>query len=631
MRDRVAEACKPIAQSWPMKTFAYRNPLCGWEHLPFDEAIREARHLLGGSGYIPNDDYRQLYREGRITEDAVKRALQAVASNVDAHTVTVGDRQVGVPEVLRLHLLFGFDPLEPALLSWQLAEGAAERLRDDLPSESRKPAIGDASYVTKLWASTLSALDLGDPAEHAHEQDSLEPSSPDVDLPAGRTLSDWAGLLADTSLVDQINDQMIKWTGAFLDEGMADWEMPGRNDGFYHAWRKLAVRDFSGRFMGIRKFATKVRDLPASPADAIALSLNRLGIPQPRWTDYLSRLLAQLPGWAGFIRWLGENPDYSARKHHPIDPLQYLAVRLFYEVELVDSFCRREWRIEGTLPTVVTYWKTRPEEYQRLTGRDTHSADPHTQAVCRNAWRLFHLAQFLEATPAEVETLSSSDLRTLLEWLDAFPSDRHGPVWLEALEASFRKKLIEQLANHRGQESADERPRAQLILCIDARSESFRRHIESQGPYETLGYAGFFGVPMSFQAFDSSVWAALCPVIVAPGFSVGEAPRDGEDEPLQNYGAGSRWNRLGAHLFHDLKSNPVSSLMLIDLLGFFFSTRLAGKTFFTGLFDSIKQRTQGWFSSRVATQTQIDRVEEPGDDAPAVPRGVTPEEQATFV
>ncbi|MEC7640619.1 MAG: tetratricopeptide repeat protein, partial [Nitrospinota bacterium] len=41
----------------------------GFEHLPFDKAVREGKHLLGGNGYIPNDDYRQLYREGRICED----------------------------------------------------------------------------------------------------------------------------------------------------------------------------------------------------------------------------------------------------------------------------------------------------------------------------------------------------------------------------------------------------------------------------------------------------------------------------------------------------------------------------------------------------------------------------------
>ena len=51
LREQVTAACNSIAQSWPMKTFAYRNPLRGCEYVPFDDAIREAKHLLGGSGY----------------------------------------------------------------------------------------------------------------------------------------------------------------------------------------------------------------------------------------------------------------------------------------------------------------------------------------------------------------------------------------------------------------------------------------------------------------------------------------------------------------------------------------------------------------------------------------------------
>ncbi|MCH7988904.1 MAG: DUF2309 family protein, partial [Planctomycetes bacterium] len=546
LRSEVVEACQPVAQNWPMKTFAYRNPLRGWEHLPFDKAIREAKHLLGGNGYLSNEDYRQLYREGRITDDAVKRALQRVGPGIATQTVTVGNRPIASSDVLRLHLLFGFDALDPALLTWQLsAGGSTTRFRHDLPADSRKPQDGDASYLTKLWNSTLSALNLADLSHDSHEQDTEEIAIPEVDLPSGRTLSDWLELLAGASLVNQINDQMIKWTAAFLDEGLAGWEMPGRHDGFYRAWRELATRDYSGRFLGIKKFARKIRDLPASPEDAIALSLKRLGIPKQRWTDYLSRQLAQLPGWAGFIRWLDENPDYPAQKKHPIDPVQYLAVRLFYEVELVQTFCCREWRIDGTLCALLSYWENHRDEYQKLVGRNSHSVDRYTQAVCNDGWRLFHLAQFLELTPRDVEELPSSDIQTLLGWLDVFPADKHGPVWLDALESSYREQLIERLSAHHGKTCTTEaRPRAQLVFCIDVRSESFRRHIEAQGPYETYGFAGFFGVPISHQAFDSTGHAALCPVILTPKFSVNEVPRSGNQEPLQTYASGSRWNQL---------------------------------------------------------------------------------------
>ncbi|MEE2707732.1 MAG: DUF2309 domain-containing protein [Planctomycetota bacterium] len=633
VRNEVTEACQPIAQSWPMKTFAYRNPLRGWEHLPFDTAIGEAKHLLGGSGYLPNDDYRQLYHEGSIAEKSIKSSLESVVSSVGAPTITIGDREVAASDVLRLHLVFGFSPLDPALLTWQLGGGGAtERFRSDLPPESMKPENGDASYVSKLWESTLSALGLSDHADHADEGDSAEGSIPDVALPSGRTLSDWLELLVGTALVDQINDQMIKWTGAFLDEGMADWAMPDRHDGFYHAWRKLAARDFSGRFLGIKQFTKKVRELPDVPEDAIAFSLQRLGMPEQRWTDYLARQFAQLPGWTGFIRWLSENPGYSAQQRHPVDPLQYLAVRLFYEVELVDAFCRKQWGIEGTLPALVSYWEDRVDEYHRRVDRDAHSVGSHTMAVCNDAWRLFHLAQFLELSPGDVARLSSTDARILLGWLDALPTENHGPIWIDALESTIREQLIERLAKHRGSPSEPEdRPQAQLVLCIDVRSESFRRHIEDQGPYETFGYAGFFGIAMSYQALDSAERAALCPVIVAPGFEVDEVPRAGEDETLKMYAAGSRWSRLGHHMFHDLKSNPVGSFMLIDMLGLFYIARLMGKTFVRAPYEAIKARTQGWFSRAVATQTPVDRADYPDGEPDHLPHGFSPAEEATIV
>jgi len=634
LRQEVVEACKPVAQSWPMKTFAYRNPLRGLEHLPFDKAIREAKHLLGGNGYLSNEEYRHLYREGHITDDAVKRALQRVGPGIDTQTVTVGNRQISSSDVLRGHFLFGFDALDPALLTWQLsAGGSTTRFRHALPADSRKQQDGDTSYLTKLWNSTLSALSLADLSHDSHEQAPEEIAIPEVDLPSGRTVSDWLEVLAGTSLVDQINDQMIKWTAAFVDEGLAGWEMPGRHDGFYRAWRELAQRDYSGRFLGIKQFARKIRDLPASPEEAIALNLKRLGIPKPRWTDYLSRLLAQLPGWAGFIRWLDENPDYPAQKKHPIDPVQYLAVRLFYEVELVQTLCCRQWGIDGTLSALTSFWENHRAEYQRLVGRRSHPVDGYTQAVCNNAWRIFHLAQFLELTPRDVEQFPASDIQILLGWLDDFPEDTHGPLWLGALESSYRDELIRRLSDHRGKPSSSEaRPQAQIVLCIDARSESFRRHFEAQGQYETFGFAGFFGIPISYQAFDSAGHAALCPVILTPKFEVNEVPRSGEDEPLQTYASGSRWNQLGHHLFHDLKRNPVSSLMLIDVLGLFFSLGLIGKTFFQRSYESILGWARRWFTRPVATQIPVDlAVDDQCESAAALPHGFTPIEQATFV
>ena len=629
IRETVDQACNPIAQNWPMKIFAYRNPLRGLEHLPFDEAIQQGKHLLGGSGYLPNEDYRQLFRDGTITQEAVSASIERAAGEIASQTVSLAGRSIASRDVLRLHLLYGFEALDPALLGWQLsAGGATDQFRRDLPADLRKHQNGDDAYLTKLWDSTLAALNLSDE----------EPDEPtedvDVDLPAERTISDWLDQLSGTTLVDQINDQMIKWTAAFLDEGMAGWEMPGRGGGFYQAWRELAPADYSGRLLGIKRFGRKVRELPDEPDEAVATGLDQLEIPLDRRTEYLSRMLAQLPGWSGYIRWLSDNPDYPHQKIHPIDPLQYLAVRLFYEVELVQTTCQRTWRIDGTLSALRGYWNDRADEYQTLVARNNHAVDRRTQAICRDAWRLFHLAQFLGLTPRDVEKLGTAEAKTLLDWLGALPADRHGPVWLVALETSFRDQLIERLAADGDPTStSEERLRAQLVLCIDARSESFRRHIEDQGPYETFGFAGFFGIPIRHQAFDSAGHAALCPVIVAPQIDVAEVPRSGEDQPLENYASGSRWNQLGEHLFHDLKRNPIGSFMLISVMGLFFSLRLIGKTFFQRPYGGIKNWLLHRYSHPVDTQIPVDLADEepPDEPTPVLPHGFTVEQQATFV
>ena len=76
---------------------------------------------------------------------------------------------------------------------------------------------------------------------------------------------DWVDCLAGAGLVDQVNNQLIKWVAAFLDEGLAGWEMPQRQDGFYQAWRKLAQEDYSGTLLGIKDFFSKINDQKLSP------------------------------------------------------------------------------------------------------------------------------------------------------------------------------------------------------------------------------------------------------------------------------------------------------------------------------------------------------------------------------
>lgn len=618
---QIEEAAEPTSQFWPMKGFVHHNPIHGLEHLSFDEAIREAKHLFGAEGYLPNDEYRGLYRIGRIRKRSVDRALARVGTKTDG-SVSLASRTITAAEVQRLHLIHGVEALEAALLDWELTSGGA----------LLRPRSGASADVDlgELWSRVLAALDLIDPRADDHEGEEPAGDSVKIELPFRRTLSDWIDELTGSSVVATIDEHMIKWVASFVDEGMAAWEMPSKSSGFYSAWRELAAHDASGRILGIERFAEKIAALPAEPEGAIRRSLQALEIPETRWSDYLTRVIAQLPGWTGIVRWRGLNQGEPIQQESPIDIVHYVAVRLFYEAELARVEARRQWDVDGTLPAVTRYVEEQGDEAV------SPPISPNKRAVCRNAWRLFHLGQLLGLSTEAVGALTPENATTLLGWLDAFPPERHAPVWLEAYEDSYRDDVVRKITAHRGTvPETGERPLAQAAFCIDVRSEPFRRHLEQAGPIETIGFAGFFGIPISHRVFDTDESVALCPVLLTPSNALFELPRSGQADALASYASGSRWKRFGAQLFHDLKHSPVASFLLVDALGLFFSARLLGKTMLRRPYETLVEGLRRWFVGPVATEINVgaDTGEHPqvSGRSTELTRGFTIEEQATFV
>ena len=115
-------------------------------------------------------------------------------------------------------------------------------------------------------------------------------------------------------------------------------------------------------------------------------------------------------------------------------------MRLFYEVELTNIQCKKEWGIDATVSNLTAYWNDRSEEYHQQMGHGGQSVDPIKQMKCRNAWRIFHLAQFLELSPGEIQDLSLTDAEMLLQWLDNFPADQHGRYGLRRTKIPFEKR-----------------------------------------------------------------------------------------------------------------------------------------------------------------------------------------------
>ena len=159
--------------------------------------------------------------------------------------------------------------------------------------------------------------------------------------------------------------------------------------------------------------------------------------------------------------------------------------------------------------------------------------------------------------------------------------------WLAAWERSYRTELVDAVtarATAREDEATgdDERPAAQLVFCIDTRSEVVRRHVEAAGPYETYGYAGFFGIPMRYEGYDAAVAVDACPPVVDAGTRVRERP---VDECAERRADHDRWTSVvdvGHDLVKTLTANAVTTFSFVESAGAGYGAALAGRTLAPG-------------------------------------------------
>jgi uncharacterized protein len=614
LRGIVRLAGEVIAQYWPMRTFVHHNPLHSIEYLPFEEAVKRGKQFMGGSGYLPHHLYREYLKAGRIRPTHLDDALKPCV--LDKH-VLIGSHRVTHGSVIR------------ACLAEGLCAAAMEPLDDQL-DDPDKPQI-DA--LARQLERVLHPFSLDDRIRKVVDENRAA-------LCRWLTLSHWCDDTLGTQIVQQINEQMIKWCAAFLDEGHATWVMPGREKGLYEAWKAMASHEWSP--CGIKDSVRKIARLPDYPEDALRESLDALGIPSELLQDYLSLQLTALPGWAGFIKWRGEERDYPWQQAYPVGLVKFLAIRLWYARELVQQACKDHLGIEGRYEAVMAYMRDYPEEYylrrQRVAGRlpalyaeevdrlshrkgqnwnsilARYRAEviPRLQAAARRgaARRLLALAHSLGIEPATLTESSPADLKQVVDWMEAFPESDHGPVWLKALEAGYQEQLLGQLRAHRTTAVPAEtaRPYSQSVYCIDVRSEPFRRHLESVGPHETYGFAGFFAAFIRYRAWGKEHDTEQFPVIMRAKNEVREIPRSYLDHKVSKHQARVKWVQAGHTLLHDLKENVVTPYVMVESLGWFYGLPIFGKTLVPVLYQRLIAWLRGLFVPSLATTLTIDKL-----------------------
>ncbi|QKY17498.1 DUF2309 domain-containing protein [Halorubrum sp. CBA1229] len=316
---------------------------------------------------------------------------------------------------------------------------------------------------------------------------------------------------------ERVDHVLTKWLSAFLDEGHAAWSMPDRDDGFYAAFREVAAHDAAVPDEGI------LASLPETPTEAIEAVLDPY--PESQWVPIFEAQLAALPGWTGFIKRRADD-DGAWQSACPITLAEYLAVRL----ALLDGF--------GV-------------ELDAATGPDAADADPADELAeaFLSAWEASYRTEVVDRVAAESRALAESEPAAEGE----SPAAGGGP---------------------------SDRPDAQLVFCIDTRSEVIRRHVEAEGDYETHGYAGFFGVPMEYQGYDAETSVDACPPILEPQHRISEIPTEREARARRDRRSSVR--EVAGEVVKKLKTNPASAFGFVENAGSGYGLALAARTLLPG-------------------------------------------------
>ncbi len=307
---------------------------------------------------------------------------------------------------------------------------------------------------------------------------------------------------------DTITQQVSQYCASYFDAHQADWHR-GQASGLFGGWRKGLESDHALEpLMNAPQIRARVQDLPASVDGAITWSLERLGVTAEEAREFLQVCLLRINGWASWCAYLG----WEAGLRGKIDPnlRELLAVRVAWESLLHDGRC-----------------------------------DPESPG---SRWR----ERWTQARRIKPSPLDQLDL-----------------IWQRAHEISYQDHLIGLLTADGASRSAprdDSRRAAQLVFCIDVRSERFRRALESLDPaFETRGFAGFFGLPILYTPIGTKTSRPQLPGLLAPTIDATESTGDARmDEAI----AQRRVRRLETKGGWQLsKRLPSGAFSLVETLG----------------------------------------------------------------
>ncbi|MEM7666288.1 MAG: DUF2309 domain-containing protein [Pseudomonadota bacterium] len=169
----------------------------------------------------------------------------------------------------------------------------------------------------------------------------------------------------------------------------------------------------------------------------------------------------------------------------------------------------------------------------------------------------------------------------------------------DASDRAHQRQLASAL---NGSASVEQRPELQAAFCIDVRSEVYRRALESvDAGIETIGFAGFFGLPLSHKAHGSDTVEARLPVLLNAAIETTSAGDPAKDKATRIAARTKRaWGRF--------RQAAVSSFAFVESMGPVYAVKLIkdalGRSASAPAVEPVPQVVGG-----LSTETKVDTAE----------------------
>lgn len=627
LRRDIELAAELLPGQGPITAFAFVNPLQALEGLPFDEGLQQGSRLYGSQPYLPEGRYRELLEQGRIRcDDLIEVLLESLGYRADQLIGRLGTRFHFQLAMLEHPLRLG----STAELKWVIAEtDALSKFRPEVPDAIRQSMLrrtenwlidtpandqpGSESALrqvlfqrfghdTSEWSEsrwTRVCLNLlwnvcrhGVHQSQGHDAVMAGPLRPRDVL--------WTLLGEDSDQL--VHDVLIRFCAAYLDQGQADWGMPARGQRFWQAFCDYFSQPARIRprwLASLLSVIQELRDKEREPIDVIREVLTEFAIPDADVPDYLRQSMLALRGWAGMIWHMESRPD---RVPFPVESgtfIEFMALRL-----LLDQLAARY--LAKRLGSGQPHWQDLRQRAGRL-GKSSHVLQ-----LEQRAFLIFQLAQVRNWHPVELLAQSRQEWQGLLHEIEEFSSLERRRVYHHAFERAYQTRALDAIAIHAQRSLPEPRiPKFQAAFCIDAREESYRRHLEAVEPnVETFGTAGFFAVAMQFRGVADAYYATLCPIVVKPRHWVSEDVALTQEEVhrrralvRRTLGAASRQFQVGSRSF-------ASGAVLSAGMGVLASVPLVASVLFPRWSSRLQASAKQWLAPPRLTRLRLERTAE---------------------